>query len=162
MCLKYTSIMVFLTLFLLFLGRSFQQLNLNGVGRNCLLGNRKKIAKFLMRTFTCRSTFLYANAPPPLPALSAKTHTKPPTNNLVIFLRRLTFALRSTSRSVAKFLVPDWGIYCRLCHRDCLTGPPESATWRADTTTYAAKVDFIPQWGAKSFASGLMKNIVCA
>jgi hypothetical protein len=25
-----------------------------------LLGNRKKIAKFLMRTFTCRSTFLYA------------------------------------------------------------------------------------------------------
>jgi hypothetical protein len=24
-----------------------------------LLGNRKKIAKFLMRTFTCRSTFLY-------------------------------------------------------------------------------------------------------
>jgi hypothetical protein len=25
-----------------------------------LLGHRKKIAKFLMRTFTCRSTFLYA------------------------------------------------------------------------------------------------------
>jgi hypothetical protein len=24
-----------------------------------LLGNRKKIAKFLMRTFICRSTFLY-------------------------------------------------------------------------------------------------------
>jgi hypothetical protein len=35
------------------------QLNLNDIGRNCLLGNRKKIAKFLMRTFTCRSTFLY-------------------------------------------------------------------------------------------------------
>jgi hypothetical protein len=29
------------------------------IGRNCLLGLRKKIAKFLMRTFTCRSTFLY-------------------------------------------------------------------------------------------------------
>ena len=28
-------------------------------GRNCLLGNKKKIAKLLMRTFTCRSTFLY-------------------------------------------------------------------------------------------------------
>jgi hypothetical protein len=28
------------------------------IGRNFLLGNRKKIAKFLMRTFTCRSTFL--------------------------------------------------------------------------------------------------------
>ncbi len=27
--------------------------------RNCLLGHRKKIAKFLMRTCTCRSTFLY-------------------------------------------------------------------------------------------------------
>jgi hypothetical protein len=32
---------------------------LNDIGRNCLLGNRKKIAKFFMRTFTCRSTFLY-------------------------------------------------------------------------------------------------------
>ncbi len=32
----------------------------NDIGRNFLLGNRKKIAKFLMRTFTCRSTFLYA------------------------------------------------------------------------------------------------------
>jgi hypothetical protein len=29
------------------------------IGRNCLLGNGKKIAKFLMRTFACRSTFLY-------------------------------------------------------------------------------------------------------
>ncbi len=28
-------------------------------GRNFLLGNGKKIAKFLMRTFTCCSTFLY-------------------------------------------------------------------------------------------------------
>jgi hypothetical protein len=32
----------------------------NDGGRNFLLGNGKKIAKFLMRTFTCRSTFLYA------------------------------------------------------------------------------------------------------
>jgi hypothetical protein len=32
---------------------------LNDIGRNFMLGNRKKIAKFLMRTFTCRSTFLY-------------------------------------------------------------------------------------------------------
>jgi hypothetical protein len=32
---------------------------LNDIGRNSLLGNRKKIAKFLMRTFACRSTFLY-------------------------------------------------------------------------------------------------------
>ncbi len=32
---------------------------LNDIGRNSLLGNRKKIAKFLMQTSTCRSTFLY-------------------------------------------------------------------------------------------------------
>jgi hypothetical protein len=31
----------------------------NDIGRNSLLGNGKKIAKFLMRTFTCRSTFRY-------------------------------------------------------------------------------------------------------
>jgi hypothetical protein len=31
----------------------------NDIGRNFLLGNRKKIAKCLMRAFTCRSTFLY-------------------------------------------------------------------------------------------------------
>jgi hypothetical protein len=31
---------------------------LNDIGRNFLLGNRKKIAKCLMRTFTGRSTFL--------------------------------------------------------------------------------------------------------
>jgi hypothetical protein len=29
------------------------------IRRNCLLGNRKKEATFLMRSFTCRSTFLY-------------------------------------------------------------------------------------------------------
>jgi hypothetical protein len=33
---------------------------LNYIGRNSLLGNSKKIAKFLMSTFTCRSTFLYS------------------------------------------------------------------------------------------------------
>ncbi len=33
---------------------------LNDIGRNFLSGNRKKIAKCWMRTFTCRSTFLYA------------------------------------------------------------------------------------------------------
>ncbi len=32
---------------------------LNDLGRNSLPGKRKKIAKFLMRTFTYRSTFLY-------------------------------------------------------------------------------------------------------
>jgi hypothetical protein len=34
---------------------------LNDIGRNSLLGKRKKIAKFLMRTFTYRSTFLYGH-----------------------------------------------------------------------------------------------------
>jgi hypothetical protein len=33
----------------------------NDICRNFLLGSRKKIAKCLMRTFTCRSTFLYGN-----------------------------------------------------------------------------------------------------
>jgi hypothetical protein len=32
---------------------------LNDIGRNFWLGNRKKITKCLMRTFTCHSTFLY-------------------------------------------------------------------------------------------------------
>jgi hypothetical protein len=60
LCLKYTSIYVIVVfLFLLFSGRSFPQLKLIDIGRNCLLGNRKKIAKFLMRTFTYHSTFLY-------------------------------------------------------------------------------------------------------
>ena len=36
---------------------------LNDISRNFLLGSRKKIAKWgLMRTFTCRSTFLYAGS----------------------------------------------------------------------------------------------------
>jgi hypothetical protein len=41
-------------------GEAEEAVYLNDIGRNSLLGNRKKIAKFLMRTFTCRSTFLYA------------------------------------------------------------------------------------------------------
>ncbi len=36
---------------------------LNDLGRNSLLGKRKKIAKLLMRTFTYRSTFLYGCDP---------------------------------------------------------------------------------------------------
>jgi hypothetical protein len=32
---------------------------LNDIGRNSSLGNRKKLPKFLMRTFTCFSTFIY-------------------------------------------------------------------------------------------------------
>jgi hypothetical protein len=46
-------------LFLLFSGEVSNSLILSDIGRNSLLGNRKKIAKFLMGTFTCRSTFLY-------------------------------------------------------------------------------------------------------
>jgi hypothetical protein len=34
---------------------------LNDISRNFLLGSRNKIAKCLMRTFTCRPTFLYAH-----------------------------------------------------------------------------------------------------
>jgi hypothetical protein len=43
-------------------GGSFLEMNfgfLNDIGRNFLLGSRKKLAKCIMRTFTCRSTFLY-------------------------------------------------------------------------------------------------------
>ncbi len=36
---------------------------LNDIDRNFLLGKRKKLAKCLMRTFTCRSTFLYDSSP---------------------------------------------------------------------------------------------------
>ncbi len=35
---------------------------MNDIGSNSLLGKRNKIAKFLMRTFTYRSTFLYAGS----------------------------------------------------------------------------------------------------
>ncbi len=40
-------------------GEVYNDWILNDMGRNSLLGNRKKIANVLMRTFTCRSTFLY-------------------------------------------------------------------------------------------------------
>jgi hypothetical protein len=65
LCLKYTSIHVIVVfLFLLFSGKEvscFPQLKLIDIGRNCLLGTSKKIAKFLKRTFTYRSTFLYGS-----------------------------------------------------------------------------------------------------
>jgi hypothetical protein len=50
-----------MSLFLLFWGKIFQQGNLEWYRQKLLAGryNRKKIVKFLMRTFTCRSTFLY-------------------------------------------------------------------------------------------------------
>jgi hypothetical protein len=49
-----------MSLLLLFLGKNIPTAEFeNDIGRNCLLGHRKKIAKFLMRTFTCRSAFLY-------------------------------------------------------------------------------------------------------
>jgi hypothetical protein len=41
------------------------------IGRKFLLGNRKKIAKFLMRTFTCHSTFLYERIRQDLMKISA-------------------------------------------------------------------------------------------
>jgi hypothetical protein len=45
-------------------GEKFQTAKFwNDIGRNFLLGNRKKIAKCFMRTFTCRSTFLDAGKP---------------------------------------------------------------------------------------------------
>ncbi len=43
-----------------FRGKYFNCWIWNNIGRNCLLGHRIRIAKFLMRTFICRSTFLYA------------------------------------------------------------------------------------------------------
>ncbi len=45
--------------FLCFWGEVSMSWILNDIGRNSLLGNGKKLAKFLKRTFTCRSTFLY-------------------------------------------------------------------------------------------------------
>ncbi len=42
-----------------FCGEVSNSWNLNDIGRNSLLGKSKKIAKSLMRTFTCHSTFLY-------------------------------------------------------------------------------------------------------
>jgi hypothetical protein len=53
----------------------------NDIGRNFSLGNRKKIAKFLMMTFTCRSTFLYGcngGAGPGFCSLVCNTPPHPP------------------------------------------------------------------------------------
>jgi hypothetical protein len=44
----------------IFLIQILQQLIFCNISRNCLLEYRKKIAKFLVMTFTCRSTFLNA------------------------------------------------------------------------------------------------------
>jgi hypothetical protein len=59
------------TCFLIMRSKHASSKILNDIGRNSVWGNRKKIAKFLMRTFTCRSTFLYAyNIPPSLQLLT--------------------------------------------------------------------------------------------
>ncbi len=57
LCCKYMATVVHI--FLTMRSKHASSKILNDIGRNSLLGNRKKIAKFLMRTFTCRSTFLY-------------------------------------------------------------------------------------------------------
>ncbi len=62
------------TCFLTMRSKHASSKNLNDIGRNSLLGNRKKIAKFLMRTFTCRSTFLYGLTCP-FPSNSACSRT---------------------------------------------------------------------------------------
>jgi hypothetical protein len=67
---QLNSTYLLLSLFLLFLVTSFQHLNFEYIGRNSLLGNRKKIAKFLLRTFTCRSTFFYKGSYRPSSQLS--------------------------------------------------------------------------------------------
>jgi hypothetical protein len=54
LCCEYTATVVHMLSYY-----EVQTRILNDIGRNSLLGNKKKIAKFLMRTFTCRSTFLY-------------------------------------------------------------------------------------------------------
>ncbi len=81
-----------------------------GIGRNTLVGNRKKIAKFLMRTFTCRSTFLYDlkgrckeiySIYDSLKILAFKTsnaHTESHIQNVIVHLLRLSF--RRSWRSV--------------------------------------------------------------
>ena len=43
-------------------GKKFETAELNVIGRNFLLGSKKKIANCLMRTFTCHSTFLYGHS----------------------------------------------------------------------------------------------------
>jgi hypothetical protein len=54
-------------------------LNDIGIDRNFLLGSRKKIAKCLMSTFTCRSIFLYdirALPPTPIPTPTPELHNR--------------------------------------------------------------------------------------
>ncbi len=59
---------------------------LNDIGRNSLLGKRKKIAKFLMRTLTYRSTFLYdANHCDVLP-LDSSSFFSSPSHDFHLFL----------------------------------------------------------------------------
>jgi hypothetical protein len=61
---KETSIAAFFFVLFFVFGEKFPPADfLNDIGKNFLLGSRKKIAKCLMRTFTCRSTFLYGNSP---------------------------------------------------------------------------------------------------
>jgi hypothetical protein len=55
-----------MSLFLLFGGKYSYCWIWNDIGRNCLLGHGKKRAKFLLRIFTCRSTFLYGLKQRPL------------------------------------------------------------------------------------------------
>ena len=63
-CAVYIRLQLY-TCFLTMRSKHASSKILNDIGRNSLLGNRKKIAKFLMRTFTCRSFFLYARQPFP-------------------------------------------------------------------------------------------------
>jgi hypothetical protein len=63
---------------------------LNDIGRNCLLGYRKKIAKFLMRTFTCRSTFLYDCCCLPARFLDKETKILFPFNDIFNAIKKCT------------------------------------------------------------------------
>ncbi len=57
---KYQAAFVFGSFW--FWGKVSNSWILNVIGRNFLLGSRRIIAKCLMRTFTCRSTFLYGKS----------------------------------------------------------------------------------------------------
>ncbi len=62
---------------------------LNDIGRNSLLGNRRKIAKFLMSTFTYRSTFLYDLTPLRIPLMNPpirKLYGSPSTYIFYLFI----------------------------------------------------------------------------
>ncbi len=71
---------------------------LNDIGRKSLLGNRKKIAKFLMRTFTCRSTFLYAY------------------NVLIIFVHNKKSSKKMTFRTVLTHSCPLFCTHLKFCN----------------------------------------------